>query len=63
MHFKLERGGGAFQVDALSGITLYGPAPVVDSKVVVSEQDDFHQLALLRRKNTVGGNVAHGEIC
>ncbi|KAL7543012.1 hypothetical protein ACHAXR_012302 [Thalassiosira sp. AJA248-18] len=54
MNFSLERGGGAFQVDALSGWELYAPAPATDSKVLLTEQNEFNQLALARRRNNVG---------
>lgn len=54
MHFKLEGGGGAFHVDALSGCDLYDPGPATDSKILTSEEDEFHLLALARRGNTSG---------
>lgn len=58
MDFRLERGGGAFQVDALSGHDLFDPGPAVCSKVVVTEQTEFHQMATARRNN-VGASFAH----
>lgn len=61
MTFRLEQGGGAFQVDALSGFDLYDSGVATDSKIVVAEQDDFHQLALSRKRNAVG-NVGHASM-
>mmetsp|Transcript_31548 Transcript_31548/g.66369 ORF Transcript_31548/g.66369 Transcript_31548/m.66369 type:complete len:372 (-) Transcript_31548:75-1190(-) len=61
MTFTLQRGGGAFQVDSLSGRDLYDPGLATDSKVLVAEQDEFHQLASLRRRNTAG-NMAHASM-
>jgi len=55
MTYRLIQGGGAFQVDALSGVDLYAPALAADSKVVVTEQDEFHQLASSRRSNNAPG--------
>lgn len=60
MKWKLERGGGAFQVDALSGWDLYDMGAPTCSKVVTAEQSEFHQLAALRRGNNHGAN--YGEI-
>ena len=50
MTYQLERGGGAYRVDALSGIDLYQPDTPVDSKVVVANNDSFHQMALASRR-------------
>lgn len=60
MNWTLERGGGAFQVDALSGFELYAPDVAVDSKVVVAEKEDFHQLAASLKSNSNKGYT--GEI-
>lgn len=58
MVFKLERGGGAFHVDALSGCDLYDPGPATCSKVLVTDRDEFHQMASsLRRRNNGVENV------
>lgn len=61
MDWTLERGGGAFQVDALSGFELYAKGEEVDSKVVVAHDEDFHQLAAsLKAKNNAerfGGEI------
>mmetsp|Transcript_2043 Transcript_2043/g.4513 ORF Transcript_2043/g.4513 Transcript_2043/m.4513 type:complete len:363 (-) Transcript_2043:107-1195(-) len=56
MNFGLERGGGAFKVDALSGWDLHDAGPATESKVIVAESNDFHQLALAaRRRGNNGG--------
>jgi hypothetical protein len=56
MDWTLERGGGAFQVDALSGFDLYAKGEAVDSKVVVAQEEDFHQMtASLKAKKTAIG--------
>ena len=60
MNWRLERGAGAFTVDALSGWDLYDAPVATCSKVQVAEQDEFHQMAALRRGNNNGGN--YGEI-
>ncbi|KAL9189524.1 hypothetical protein ACHAXT_009199 [Thalassiosira profunda] len=60
MDFRLERGGGAFQVDALSGVDLYDAGPAVCSKVVVSEHDEFHRaMAARNRGNNAGSSFAN----
>eukprot|EP00584_Thalassiosira_punctigera_P004522 CAMPEP_0172539974 /NCGR_PEP_ID=MMETSP1067-20121228/11069_1 /TAXON_ID=265564 ORGANISM="Thalassiosira punctigera, Strain Tpunct2005C2" /NCGR_SAMPLE_ID=MMETSP1067 /ASSEMBLY_ACC=CAM_ASM_000444 /LENGTH=451 /DNA_ID=CAMNT_0013325743 /DNA_START=146 /DNA_END=1501 /DNA_ORIENTATION=- len=58
MIFRLERGGGAFKVDALSGWDIHAPVPATESKVVVAENDEFHQMAFARRKGNNAGNFA-----
>lgn len=51
MAYQLERGGGAFRVDALSGHDLYQAGAPVDSKVVVvNDNDSFHQMASASRR-------------
>mmetsp|Transcript_39620 Transcript_39620/g.83294 ORF Transcript_39620/g.83294 Transcript_39620/m.83294 type:complete len:551 (+) Transcript_39620:42-1694(+) len=55
MTFKLERGGGAFLVDALSGWDLHDPGPPTESKVLLAEREDFHQMAFAQR----GGNAGN----
>lgn len=50
MSYQLERGGGAFRVNALSGIDLYRPDEPLDSKVVVADVDSFNQMALASRR-------------
>ncbi|KAL7491139.1 hypothetical protein ACHAWT_000588 [Skeletonema menzelii] len=50
MSYQLERGGGAFRVNALSGHDLYHPDAPVDSKVVVADDDSFHQIAAASRR-------------
>ena len=63
MKYKLEPGGGAFNVDAISGWDLYDSGPAVDTKVVTTEQEEFNQLAFAaRRRNNNGANFASGEI-
>jgi hypothetical protein len=59
MDWRLECGGGSFQVDALSGYDLYDPGPATDSKVLITGADEFHQLASSRRSYTAG---SYGEI-
>ena len=59
MTYHLERGNGAFRVNALSGHDLYQADEPVDSKVVVlaADDDSFHQMmtASRRRKHHGGG--------
>ena len=55
MVFTIERGNGAFKVDALSGIDLHDAPLPTSSKVVTVEQAEFHQMAAARRNN-VGGS-------
>lgn len=51
MTYQLERGGGAFRVNALSGHDLYQAGAPVDSKVVVvNDNDSFHQMASASRR-------------
>lgn len=50
MSYQLERGGGAFRVNALSGIDLYQPDEPLDSKVVVADIDSFNQMAMASRR-------------
>jgi len=50
MTYQLERGGGAFRVNALSGHDLYQADAPVDSKVVVADNDSFHEMALASRR-------------
>ena len=52
----LERGGGAFKVDALSGHDLYDEGAPTCSKVVVAEQNDFHQQMAASRRQINGGS-------
>lgn len=59
MIWQLEHGGGSFQVDALSGDDLYDPGLATDSKVLVAEEEDFHQLASSRRGYVAG---SYGEM-
>ena len=59
MIWKLEHGGGSFQVDALSGVDLYDPGEATDSKVLIAEEEDFHQLASSRRGYGAG---SYGEM-
>jgi hypothetical protein len=59
MDWRLERGGGSFQVDALSGYDLYDSAPPTDSKVVIAGADEFRQSATARRGHIAG---SYGEI-
>lgn len=59
MIWKLEHGGGSFQVDALSGDDLYDPGEATDSKVLIAEAEDFHQLASSRRGYGAG---SYGEM-
>ena len=59
MIWKLEHGGGSFQVDALSGDDLYDPGEATDSKVLIAEEEDFHQLASSRRGYGAG---SYGEM-
>ena len=54
MVWKLEHGGGSFQVDALSGDDLYDPGEATDSKVLIAEEKEFHQLASSRRGYVAG---------
>ncbi|KAL7537768.1 hypothetical protein ACHAWF_005890 [Thalassiosira exigua] len=61
MDFSLQPGGGAFQVDALSGCDLYAPEPAICSKVLVAEQDEFHQMAIARRRNNLS-NLAQASM-
>uniref|UniRef100_A0A7S2M8P5 Smr domain-containing protein n=1 Tax=Skeletonema marinoi TaxID=267567 RepID=A0A7S2M8P5_9STRA len=60
MSYQLERGGGAFRVNALSGHDLYQPDAPVDSKVVVADNDSFHQMAAAasRRRHHQHGSFA-----
>lgn len=52
MTYQLERGGGAFRVNALSGHDLYQAGAPVDSKVVVvNDNDSFHQMASASRRS------------
>ena len=51
MTYQLERGGGAFRVNALSGHDLHQAGAPVDSKVVVvNDNDSFHQMASASRR-------------
>ena len=50
MSYQLERGGGAFRVNALSGHDLYQPDAPSDSKVVIADDDSFHQMAAAARR-------------
>ena len=50
MSYQLERGGGAFRVNALSGHDLYQPDAPADSKVVIADDDSFHQMAAAARR-------------
>lgn len=59
MAFTIERGNGAFKVDALSGRDLHDAPLPTSSKVVTVEQAEFHQMAAARRNN-VGGS--YGEM-
>lgn len=59
MIWKLEHGGGSFQVDALSGDDLYDPGEATDSKVLIAEEEDFRQLASSRRGYGAG---SYGEM-
>jgi hypothetical protein len=59
MDWRLERGGGSFQVDALSGYDLYDPAPPTDSKVLIAGADEFRHSATTRRGYAAG---SYGEI-
>lgn len=60
MRYRLGTGGGAFQVDALSGWDLYDPGPATTSKVVVAEESEFHEMAYARGRGAPG-NFASGE--
>ena len=52
MTYQLERGGGAFRVNTLSGHDLYQAGAPVDSKVVVvNDNDSFHQMASASRRS------------
>jgi hypothetical protein len=55
MTFTLERGGGAFKVDALSGWDLYDAEAETDTKVLTLEETQFRQLVTARR-NIAGSN-------
>ena len=55
MNFTIERGKGAFKVDALSGRDLHDAPLPTSSKVVTVEQAEFHQMAAARRNN-IGGS-------
>ena len=57
MNWALERGGGAFKVDALSGVDLYDKEAPTCGKVVVAKQTEFHQMAASRRRMN-GGSYA-----
>ena len=56
MNWTLERGGGAFKVDALSGHDLYDEGAPTCSKVVVAEQNDFYQQMAASRRQINGGS-------
>ncbi|KAL7482558.1 hypothetical protein ACHAW6_008235 [Cyclotella cf. meneghiniana] len=58
MNFSIEPGKGAFTVDALSGWDLYASEVPTDSKILLSEQQDFHLLAS-SKKNTLHGASFH----
>ena len=59
MTYSLERGGGAFRVNALSGCDLYQAEAPMDSKVVVADNESFHEMALAaRRRNQQPGSFA-----
>lgn len=59
----LERGGGAFQIDAMSGWDLYDEGSGTDSKVLLVEQEEFRQLASTRRNSSqCSYGAAIGEI-
>mmetsp|Transcript_8260 Transcript_8260/g.14399 ORF Transcript_8260/g.14399 Transcript_8260/m.14399 type:complete len:429 (-) Transcript_8260:1405-2691(-) len=58
MKSVLERGGGAFRVDALSGWDLHDAGPAKDSKVLLAARDEFHQLASARRRGNVHATMA-----
>lgn len=62
MNFSIEPGKGAFTVDALSGWDLYASEVPADSKILLSEQQDFHLLAS-SKKNTVHGASFHQGGC
>jgi hypothetical protein len=59
MDWRLERGGGSFEVDALSGYDLYDPAPRTCSKVLTAGADEFRQFSTTRRGYVAG---SYGEI-
>jgi len=58
MSYQLERGGGAFRVNALSGHDLYQAEAPADSKVVVADNDSFHEMASARRRHHHHGSFA-----
>lgn len=57
MNYSLQAGRGAYLVDALSGHDLFGPGEAKSTKVVTADQQEFHQLALLKRKRN-GASMA-----
>jgi hypothetical protein len=60
MTFSIEHGKGAFKVDALSGWDLYAAEAASCSKVVVSDQQDFHMLALSKKNALHGASFQQG---
>ena len=62
MNFSIEPGKGAFTVDALSGWDLYASEGPTDSKILLSEKQDFHLLASSKR-NTLHGASFHQGGC
>ena len=57
MNYSLQAGRGAYLVDALSGYDLFGPGEVKSTKVVTADQQEFRQLALLKRRRN-GASMA-----
>jgi hypothetical protein len=58
MTYSIEHHKGAFTVDALSGWDLYARGAATDSKVQLSDQQEFHQMAALK-KNALHGASFH----
>jgi hypothetical protein len=60
MNYTLEHHKGAFTVDALSGWDLYAAGPATSTKVLVSDQQEFHMQAACKKKASYGASFQQG---
>lgn len=63
MTYTLEHHKGAFRVDALSGWDLYAAGTATDSKVFVSNEQEFHLQAACKKKSMHGASFHQGGCC
>ena len=61
MDYTLEDHKGAFKVDALSGWDLYATGPATDTKVLTSDNQEFHVQAACKKKALHGASFHQGK--